>query len=89
MLSLFLLEHLEWVFMLSEPEWLRQNKQTKTTTNIGMDMGKEECSYIVSGSMKPDTVTEEINRSYFIMYSIEFTLSFVFRIIKMTNLNVI
>lgn len=74
--------------MLSEPEWLRQNKQTKTT-NIGMDMGKEECSYIVSGSMKPDTVTEEINRRYFIMYSIEFTLSFVFRIIKMTNLNVI
>lgn len=75
--------------MLSEPEWLRQNKQTKTTTNIGMDMGKEECSYIVSGGMKPDTVTEEINRRYFIMYSIEFTLSFVFKIIKMTNLNVI
>lgn len=71
--------------MLSEPEWQRQNKQTKTTTSVGIDMGKEECSYIVSGSVKP----EKINRSYFIMYSIEFTLSVVFIIIKMTNLDVI
>lgn len=63
------------VFMLSEPEWLRQTLQTKATTALAWIWGKRS-SYTVSESVRPDTVTEEINRRYFIIYSIKFTFFF-------------